>query len=748
MDGESLPKVTGRQVVPSAPQHTAPGDSKCDGLQRYLGQVVQTDASISTEQAVQTATNEHESKRNNVRSVVPSSNAPTSTSDDNQCAQTSEIRNAATSVSKHEIASIVVPTDIRIKRRNDTGEQRPRPTNENENFVRDYFASSRLHFIGSFRARYEAMMGQVAERLNVDPAALLFPPPMSGSTLTGRGARVIVHVDMDCFFASVAIALDPSLSGKPIAVCHARPAGAGSGEISSCSYEARAHGVKAGMFFSAGKQLCPELIGIPYDFNAYERASISIYANFFAVPGARVEALSVDEAFLDLTHVPGNVDDIVRDLRTQIAKDTRCTASAGIGSNKLIARLATKRAKPDGQLRISVEDAQPFIAALSVRDLHGVGWRTAKRFTELGIETCAELRDMSLSSLQNEFGERQGRIFYDTVRGVDDRPVEPMRPRKSIGAEVSWGVRFDSSAEDHHKCLKFIDDMAAEVADRVVAAGAVGTKILYKAYRMKDGKPHKYLGHGPCDILSKSAKISDIVTKENLTGLMMGVCQKIHRQLGVPNNELRGVGIQLTELIFENLRLPLEYRAEDGATSKIDSFLKRSPGRNLFNSQLPTVSKRSLYVTGSSPKRPRRLFFPPKKAKSDEAVGASGGDGGCEIPKDWDPSVFMALPEDIRKELLGNHRHSTIRRQRSGKRPHSVGGSTPKAKQRSPNDGQMTITQFKMKSNENIKETEDKPSTKSEPPEEREQGNYADGFNVNVINIESEDEEIADFLRS
>lgn len=570
--------------------------------------------------------------------------------------------------------------DLSFDRHSDP--RRPRPTNENPNFVRDYFASSRLHFIGSFRARYESMMGTVAAKLKVDPAALLFPPPIAGAATSSGAERVIVHVDMDCFFASVAVAADPSLKGRPIAVCHGRGHGAGSGEISSCSYEARSFGVRASMFFSRGKELCPDLVGVPYDFAAYERASIAMYARFFAIPGAIVEAMSVDEAYLDLTHAAegADADALVRELRSNILADTGCTASAGIATCKLVARLATKRAKPDGQLRVCAADAPEFVAALPVRELPGVGGRTAMRFSELGVGTCRQLLAVPLRSLQTEFGERQGKIFFDVVRGRDERPVEPMKPRKSIGAEASWGVRFDGSPEEHLKCVKFIDDMAAEVAARVVAAGAIGTKVLYKAYRMrKEAKPMKYLGHGSCDILTRSAKITDKVDKESLAAVMAAVCQKIHRSLGIHNNELRGVGVQLTDLLFENLKLPAEWRPGDSsATSKIDSFLKHSPGRNLFNSQLPSVKKRSMQeFAGSIPKR-SRLFFSGSKSRSDDGtihadLAQSAADeanpdadeataSAREIPEDWDASVFMALPEDIRKELISAQRGRSISR--------------------------------------------------------------------------------------
>ncbi len=555
----------------------------------------------------------------------------------------------------------------------------PKPTNENPNFVRDYFASSRLHFIGSFRARYESMMVSVAERLNRSPAELLFAPPPLPTP-----SRIIVHVDMDCFFASVAMANNKELVGKPIAVCHAKGGGVGGGEVSSCSYEARKFGVRAGMFFHSAKKLCPDLIGVPYDFPAYERASIAMYARFYSVFGARVEAMSVDEAYLDVTHAAeSDVNELVTRLRKSIRADTGCNASAGVGSNKLVARLATKLAKPNGQRRIESDGVEELIAKLPVGDIPGVGWRTKKRFAEMNIDTCGQLQTVPLAKLQAEFGENQGKIFFDTVRGVDERPVEPMKPRKSIGAEASWGVRFTAGAQDAAKCEKFVADMAAEVASRVLTAGALGSKVLYKAYKSKkiDGKM-KYLGHGPCHILTRSTRIMERIDKNNLKELLAKTCWKIHREIGVPNDELRGVGIQLTDLVFENLKLVPH---GEKTTSTIDVFLKGGAKKNLFAQQslsgAPKVQKR--------PRNGLKDFFV-KRPKT----------GQNDIPDDWDKDVFEALPKEIRTELMANQRRSA-----GANRSAHEGGSSSRGRGRrrnAPVNGsparnrgvQTTMTQF------------------------------------------------------
>lgn len=470
----------------------------------------------------------------------------------------------------------------------------PRPSNQNPNFVRDYFASSRLHFIGSFRARYESMMVTVGKKLGVNPAHLLQASALRGQqSLTRNPAeRVIVHIDMDCFFASIAIKKNPSLAGKCIAVAH------GGGEISSCSYEARKFGVRAGMFCKDAKKICPELLSVPYDFPMYEEASIEIYALFYDYPGVCVEAVSVDEAYLDITLAvgdsressPSDAEALVQGLRSRIVAKTGCTASAGIGPSKLIARLATKAAKPNGQIRIRQEGVFQYLDTLRVKDLPGIGWRTNQRLMHMSVETCPQLRALSLKFLQEEFGERQGQVFFELARALDARPVEPLKPRKSIGAEASWGVRFNEN--EGEKVQKFLGDIADEVASRVNAAGASGTKVVYKVYKRKpnaDMTGYKHLGHGPCTVFTRSTKLH-CASPDSLHEALRSTCLRLHGDLGVANDDLRGVGLQMTDLRFADLSFDYTTAPTSGVTRRIDSYFepKTNPDRS---SEAATASK-------------------------------------------------------------------------------------------------------------------------------------------------------------
>lgn len=478
----------------------------------------------------------------------------------------------------------------------------PRPTNENPNFVQDYFASSRLHFIGSFRARYESMLVNVGKQLNINPSLLLQKSIDTSATKTklkrpssnNNNHRIVVHIDMDAFFASVAVRDNPHLKGLPVAVCHA------AGEVSTCTYEARKFGVRAGMFLRDAKKLCPTLHNVAYDFAAYERVSIQIYALFFQLPRVAVEAVSVDEAYLDVTHACSStgsqsnnsttqlannndtiqnqfVDDLVRDLRQKIVTQTGCSASAGLGPSKLVARLATKAAKPDGQFHVQPSEVMSYFDTLSVRDLPGIGWRTAQRLdNDMHIKTVPQLRTFPLQRLQAIFGDKQGSVFYDLARAIDTRPVEPLKPRRSIGAELSWGVRFLLTETD--KVKTFISQVGTEVALRVSAAGAYGTKVIFKCYkriRGADATHYKHLGHGPCTVLTKSARLPPRATGDTLEKILVDECLKLYSELNVAHDDFRGIGVQVADLTFADLKFDPVVPSVPGIR-RIDSFFKPS----------------------------------------------------------------------------------------------------------------------------------------------------------------------------
>ncbi len=253
---------------------------------------------------------------------------------------------------------------------------------------------------------------------------------------------------MDAFFASVEQLDNPDLRGKPVAV-------GGSGErsvVAAASYEARKFGVRSAMPSVIAKRLCPDLIFVHHNFARYTEVSASIHEIFREYTDL-IEPLSIDEAFLDVTEDKksiGSATLIAKRIRNEIKSRTGLTASAGVSVNKFLAKIASDINKPDGLFLIKPEDAEKFIEELPVEKFYGIGKVTAQKMHKLGIHTGADLKKWDLPALVRNFG-KAGVFFYDIVRGIDERPVEPDQERKSVGTELTYEkdliTRFEVIAE-------------------------------------------------------------------------------------------------------------------------------------------------------------------------------------------------------------------------------------------------------------------------------------------------------------
>ena len=268
--------------------------------------------------------------------------------------------------------------------------------------------------------------------------------------------RKIIHVDMDAFFASVEQRDDPALRGRPVAVGHA----ASRGVVAAASYEARKFGVRSAMPSSTALRKCPELIFTPPRFEVYRAVSAQIHA-IFADYTHLIEPLSLDEAYLDVTaNIRGlpTASATAEEIRARIVEETRLTASAGISYNKFLAKLASDLNKPNGQAVITPARGPDFVAALPVSKFHGIGPATAAKMQRLGIDTGADLRDKPVEFLRQHFG-KSGDWYFRIARGIDHRPVEPDRIRKSVGAEDT----FDRAIFDLDAACQEIVHMARKV---------------------------------------------------------------------------------------------------------------------------------------------------------------------------------------------------------------------------------------------------------------------------------------------
>jgi len=247
--------------------------------------------------------------------------------------------------------------------------------------------------------------------------------------------RRIVHVDMDAFYASVEQRDDPALRGVPLAVGGSRERGV----VAAASYEARRFGVHSAMPAVTARRRCPDLVFVRPRFDVYKAVSQQVRA-IFARYTPLIQPLSLDEAYLDVT-APlldrGSATAIAAEIRAAIRAETGLTASAGVSYNKFLAKLASDHRKPDGLFVITPRMGPGFVEGLPVGRFHGIGPKTAARMNALGIHTGLDLRAQSRAFLAEHFG-KAGDYLYGVARGVDERPVEADRVRKSVGAETTF----------------------------------------------------------------------------------------------------------------------------------------------------------------------------------------------------------------------------------------------------------------------------------------------------------------------
>jgi len=292
--------------------------------------------------------------------------------------------------------------------------------------------------------------------------------------------RKIIHIDMDAFYASVEQRDDPALRGKPVAV-----GGRERGVVAAASYEARKFGVRSAMPSATAQRLCPELVFVKPRFDVYKEVSRQI-RDIFLDYTPLVEPLSLDEAYLDVTtNLKGMAlaSDIAREIRARIFAETGLTASAGISYNKFLAKLASDHRKPNGQTVITPDKGAVFLEDLPVGKFHGVGPKTAERMNRLGIHNGADLKAQSLEFLEEYFG-RAGAWYYAIVRGQDDRPVVPDRPRKSVGSETTFMQDLARPADIERGVLSVLDDVWSYCERSGIAGRTVTVKVKYADFQI------------------------------------------------------------------------------------------------------------------------------------------------------------------------------------------------------------------------------------------------------------------------
>jgi DNA polymerase IV len=315
------------------------------------------------------------------------------------------------------------------------------------------------------------------------PAA---PPVADGPTLVAvtrppRPPEPILHVDMDAFYASVEVRKDPSLAGRPVLVGGA----GGRGVVASASYEARRFGIRSAMPMARARRLCPDAVVLSPDFDAYRTVSADLLDLFRSVTPL-VEPLSLDEAFLDVggaRRLLGEPPEIGALLRRRIAAELGLPASVGVGPTKLIAKLGSGKAKPDGLLHVAADRVQAFLDPLPVGDLWGVGEQTAAKLERYGIRRIADLRAAPEPTLARILGPAAAAQLHGLAAGDDPRPVVPYEPAKGMSAEETFDRDVDDPAVLRRELLRLAERVGRRLREGGVAARTVTLKLRYADFR-------------------------------------------------------------------------------------------------------------------------------------------------------------------------------------------------------------------------------------------------------------------------
>lgn len=285
----------------------------------------------------------------------------------------------------------------------------------------------------------------------------------------------VLHIDMDAFFASLEVARHPEYADKPVII------GIGNRSVvSAANYEARKYGINSAMASSRARKLCPNGVFLPVDIHYYREMSRRIFTEVFSRVTDRIEQVSVDECYMDVSGAllrwksPRAIGAWIRD---QVARRYHITCSVGIAANKLVAKMASTNAKPDGMLMIPVARHVEFVQMMPLRGIPGIGPSLEKRLNAWGVDSVADLAKMSMESLEQATGSAiSARGLYMAARGLDDRPVAPRAQEKSVGAERT----FDKDTQDMRQVTSMLRWCCDDVAGTLRRRGLMARKVMVK----------------------------------------------------------------------------------------------------------------------------------------------------------------------------------------------------------------------------------------------------------------------------
>jgi DNA polymerase-4 len=349
--------------------------------------------------------------------------------------------------------------------------------------------------------------------------------------------RCIFHIDLDAFFVSVEQALNPELKGKPVIVGGDPER---RGVVASASYEARPFGIHAGMPLSKARRLCPQAIFIRANFSRYRDASnrfMEILADF----SPDIEPLGLDEAYLDITGYEepyGSPRKLARAIKERINKELKLTASVGIGTCKVVAKIASTSCKPDGLLEIAPGKEQAFLNPLPIAKLPGVGEKTEQSLKEMGITTIGELAALSLDTITRRFGAI-GTVMHSYARGIDDREVEAPGEAKSISQQLTFARdtldRNFLEANLHNLC----QEVCQELRSQNKRAKCVAIRLRYADFKT----------------ITRQVTLTEA---SDVTPIVFATAQQLlSKTLAQQEKPIRLIGIRISSLVGEEKQLPM-----------------------------------------------------------------------------------------------------------------------------------------------------------------------------------------------
>lgn len=373
------------------------------------------------------------------------------------------------------------------------------------------------------------------------------PPGARRDWGTSEDGCSILHVDMDAFYAGVELARRPELRGRPVII-----GGEARSVVLSATYEARAFGIHAAMPMTQARRMCPQAVIVPPDHRAYAEVSAGVMSILGDVT-ALVEQVSIDEAFLDVSgarrRVGGPVQ-IAELIRERVKSGYGVTCSVGIAATKFVAKLASGMAKPDGVLLVPRDATVPFLHALPVTSLWGVGERTAQGLARWGIVTVAQLAEADVGTVQRAVGRVVGAHLHDLAWGRDPRPVTPERLEKSVGAETT----FAADTTDAQVIEGHVVAMADRCAAQLRAKGMVGRTVSLKV-KTSDFQ-----------VLTRSRTL---VVPTDVAAEVLGAAKELLAATDLGGRAVRLVGVRMEGLVPRDERqLTLEEAVDDAGPAR------------------------------------------------------------------------------------------------------------------------------------------------------------------------------------